>query len=439
MTYNKKILLMGAAFLALSAVNATAQDVAGDSVMQHVSGKRLSIGGYGEVAMSRMFYSDHVNRYGTNPQNYKNDPSHGRFDIPHAVIYIGYDFGHGWTMGTEVEFEHTGTGSTIENEADEAAEWEYEQEKGGEVELEQFWIQKSFARWANVKAGHIVVPVGLNNAYHEPLNYFTVYRPEGENTILPSTWHDTGISFWGNAGNFRYEVQAVAGLNAMLFNRDRWIHSGAGSPFEFKPANKYGFAARGDYYIVPGVRVGISGYIGNSVHNTYPNDIEGKDKPYDKVKGTVTIGSVDFTLNKYNWIVRGQADYGNISDVDKINIIKDAKAHASNSPVKSAAIGKNAVSIGVEAGYDIFSQIEKLSGKQKLYLFGRYEYYDSYIPEKNKDQYDYTNVNRIAFGVNYHPIPQIAIKADYSNRLLKNPYNNEPSINIGIAYEGWFM
>ena len=126
-------------------------------------------------------------------------------------------------------------------------------------------------------------------------------------------------------------------------------------------------------------------------------------------------------------------------DVDKINIIKDAKAHASNSPVKSAAIGKNAVSIGVEAGYDIFSQIEKLSGKQKLYLFGRYEYYDSYIPEKNKDQYDYTNVNRIAFGVNYHPIPQIAIKADYSNRLLKNPYNNEPSINIGIAYEGWFM
>lgn len=90
-------------------------------------------------------------------------------------------------MGTEIEFEHTGTGSAVEIETDEGGEYETEIEKGGEVELEQFWIQKSFARWANLKMGHFVVPVGLNNAHHEPLNFFNVYRPEGENTILPST------------------------------------------------------------------------------------------------------------------------------------------------------------------------------------------------------------------------------------------------------------
>ena len=199
--------------------------------MQHVKGNRLSVGGYGEVGYTREFFSDHVNRYAS-PANYKDDPSHGKFDIPHAVIYLSYDFGKGWTMGTEIEFEHTGTGSAIENEADEAAEWEYEQEKGGEVELEQFWINKEFSKAANVRFGHIIVPVGLNNAHHEPLHYFTVYRPEGENTILPSTWHDTGISFWGRAGQFKYQVMVVAGLNAMLFNRDKWIHHGAGSPFD---------------------------------------------------------------------------------------------------------------------------------------------------------------------------------------------------------------
>jgi hypothetical protein len=48
-------------------------------------------------------------------------------------------------------------------------------------------------------------------------------------------------------------------------------------------------------------------------------------------------------------------------------------------------------------------------------------------------------VNRLAFGLNYYPIPQIAIKADYSLRKLKNPYNNEPSLNIGVAYEGFFL
>ncbi len=124
----KKILFVLSIILASTSVQA--QEVAGDSVMQHVTGNRLSVGGYGEVALTRNYYSDHVNRY-SNQQTYKNDPSHGRFDIPHVVIYVGYDFGKGWTMGSEIEFEHTGTGSAIENEADEAAEWEREQEKGG--------------------------------------------------------------------------------------------------------------------------------------------------------------------------------------------------------------------------------------------------------------------------------------------------------------------
>ena len=212
-----RIGLMSAALVA-GLATASAQTVAADSVMQHVNGKRLSVGGYGEVAMSRNFYSDAGYRY-SNANAYKNAPSHGRVDLPHAVIYLGYDFGKGWTMGTEIEFEHGGTGSSIEYEAEEAIEYEQEQEKGGEVELEQFWIQKSFGHFANIKMGHIVVPVGLTNAYHEPLNFFTVYRPEGENTILPCTWHQTGLSFWGKSGDFRYEAQFLAGLIAYKFSR----------------------------------------------------------------------------------------------------------------------------------------------------------------------------------------------------------------------------
>ncbi len=162
-----------------------------------------------EDMRSRNFYSDSPYRY-AKPDQYALDPSHGRVDIPHAVIYLGYDFGKGWSLQTEIEFEHTGTGTAFEREYEEAAEWESEIEKGGEVELEQFWIQKSFFPQLNVRVGHIIVPVGgLNNA-HEPLNFFNVYRPEGEYTILPSTWHDTGISIWGQAGGWRYEAMVVA-------------------------------------------------------------------------------------------------------------------------------------------------------------------------------------------------------------------------------------
>ena len=435
--------IIGAAACMLTPDCAKAQYSAADSVQNHVKGNRLSIGGYGEAAYTRNFYSDNVYRY-TDPKSYKNDPSHGRFDIPHAVIYISYDFGKGWTMSSEIEFEHTGSGGAIEKEYSEGGEWEQEVEKGGEVELEQFWIQKSFGSFLNVRAGHIVVPVGLTNAHHEPLNYFTVYRPEGEATILPCTWHDTGISIWGRLGDFRYEVQMLAGLDAFMFDRENWIQGGAGSPFEFKVANKYGFAARIDNYTLPGLRVGLSGYYGQAMHNSYPHEFEGEDangnkKTYDGTKGRVAIGAIDFTFNRYNWIVRGNADYGYLSNASTISKIK-RNLTSNNAPYKKTPVGKNAVAVGIEAGYDLFSQIGKLrEDNQKLYLFGRYEYYNSYIPAKDQAKYEYTGKNRMAFGVNYYPIPQIAVKAEYSKRFFKSQYNNEPSVSLGVAYQGFFL
>lgn len=416
---------------------AGAQQTAADSVLQqHVNGKRLSIGGYGEAAYSRNFYSDNGKRYSNAPA-YKNDPSHGRFDIPHAVIYIGYDFGKGWTFGTEIEFEHGGTGGAIEYEAEESIEYESETEKGGEVELEQFWIQKSFGKAFNIRAGHIVVPVGLTNAHHEPLNFFTVYRPEGENTILPCTWHQTGVALWGRSGDFRYETQLVAGLNALNFSRSNWIQGGTKSPYEFEVANKYGVSARVDNYSIPGLRIGVSGYYGQSMHNTTPHDMEKGDAK--RVKGNVYIGALDFTYNRHNWLVRGNADYGYVSDAQTIA----SYTYPGTSLVKPNESGSNkyfgshAIATMVEAGYDVFSQIEKMRrDRQKLYVFGHFEYYDSSIGNTTSQ---WTSRKIVAGGINYQPMPQICIKAEYSHRMLKSQYNNEPAINIGVTYQGFFL
>ena len=415
---------------------AKSQVNAADSVMEHAGGSRLSIGGYGEAAFSRRFYSDNQYRY-KNWKQYANDPSNGQFDIPHAVFYIGYDFGSGWTLGTEIEFEHTGTGVATEIEADEGGEYEKEVEKGGEVALEQWWLNKRFARWANIRVGHIIVPVGLNNAHHEPLNFFTVYRPEGENTIFPSTWHDTGVSFWGTSGAFRYELLMVAGLNALQYSRDGWIHGGAASAFEFKPANTYGYAFRLDNYSLPGLRVAASGFYGQGMHNNYPNEMAGTGKLYSSLKAHTLVGSVDFTYDAHNWIVRGQADYGYVSDTPMLNIAKANMQKNSNANVSK--VGRNAMAAGVEAGYDVLSQAPKAKAAgKKLYVFGRYEYYNSYIPEETQTKYEYTGRHVMTAGVNYYPLPQIAVKADYSYRRLKEPFNDEPSVNIGVAYEGFF-
>ena len=167
----------------------------------------MTVGGYGEAVYTRNFFSDNYLRY-TQPEKYANG-SHGRFDLPHVVIYLGFDFGKGWSMGTEIEFEHGGLEAAVEIEEEEAGEYETEIERGGEVALEQFWIQKSFCPAANIRLGHIIVPVGGTNQHHMPTEFFGVYRPEGENTILPCTWHETGISFWGEHNKWRYEVMLL--------------------------------------------------------------------------------------------------------------------------------------------------------------------------------------------------------------------------------------
>lgn len=412
---------------ALAAICATAQT---QDSCRH---SRLQIGGYGEAVYSRNFYSDSPYRYST-AASHKND-KHGRFDLPHVSLSLTYDFGKGWSVSTEFEFEHGGTGGAYEKEFEEGGEWENEVEKGGEVEIEQFWIQKTFKPWLNVRAGHIVVPVGYINASHEPLNFFTVYRPEGESTILPGTWHQTGLSLWGRTRSWRYEVMCVAGLNSANFTKENWIQGGAGTPFEFEPANKLGFAARIDNYSIPGLRLGLSGYYGHSSNNGY-NIETGKNF---EVNGAVAVGSFDFTFDAYNWIVVGNADFGYLGNAKAIS---EANQRQSNSsPYPRTLVGDHAVALGIEAGYDLFSRFARLSRSgQNCYLFARYDYYDSYNPpQAGAMDYPWTERSVITAGINYKPIPQIVLKAQYSQRLLKAPYNNEPSISFGVAYEGFFI
>ena len=113
---------------------------------------RLTIGGYGEAVYTRTFYSDNMYRY-SHAASYKDAQGHGRLDLPHVVINLGYDFGKGWTMGSEIEFEHGGNEVAVEIEAEETGEFEHEIERGSEVALEQFWIQKSFGKGFDIRTG----------------------------------------------------------------------------------------------------------------------------------------------------------------------------------------------------------------------------------------------------------------------------------------------
>ena len=441
------------------------------------AGGRLHIGGYGEAVMTRNFYSQSFNRY-KKPENYKDDGGHGRFDLPHVCLNLGYDFGKGWTMGSEIEFEHGGNGTAVEIEAEEAGEYEAEVEKGGEVNIEQFWVNKEFFRGRlNVKAGEIIVPVGYSNAYHEPNQFFTVYRPEGEATIMPNTWHQVGLSLWGRVKNWRYEAQFLSGLNSESFTAENFVHYGATSPYEFKVANNYAGAARVDYYVggaaarsgdgrtdvgsprltpqAPWLRVGLSGYYGYTFRNT----LRTPGAKYDGVTGALSIVAMDFTLNRWNWIVRGNIDYAHFSDADAISAYNQANwthhKYQDGNPHHYSNIGSHALAYAVEAGYSLTpGPSPKGEGSSKLIFFGRFEHYNTMASGTYKEMYKFTKKYRAVVGVNYQPVKQVTIKGEYSYRffekpdnnglasdspLYKQPYNNEPSVSIGVTYTGWFL
>jgi hypothetical protein len=381
--------------------------------------------------MSRMFYSSNYKRY-SNASVYKDDKGYGQFDVPHVVFFIGYDFGKGWKLGSEIEFEHGGTESAVEIEEEETGEYESEIERGGEVALEQFWIQKTLSNSFNIRMGHIIVPIGLTNQYHNPTEFFTVYRPEGESTIIPSTWHETGISIWGKTKNWRYEVQFLAGLDANRFGSQNWINGGDGSPYEFKLATSYAGAFRVDNYMIPYLRWAVSGYAGNSAGNTLEPD------KFTGLKGTVSIGSFDFHYERPALIVRGSFDYGHLSDSEAITIANNNSRQDSPSP--KTPVASDAISAGIEAGYDLFSFISSTKSKgEKLFLFGRYEYYDSmFNTEGSVIENECWGRQRVAGGINYKPMKELVIKAEFSHRIFKSVYNNENTLSIGIAYSGLF-
>jgi hypothetical protein len=394
---------------------------------------RFMMGGYGEAVFQRMFYSDNVQRYAY-PESHKNE-SYGRFDLPHVVIYTAYDFGKGWKFSSEIEFEHGGSGGAYEIEKEETGEYEAELEKGGEVNLEQFWIEKTFSDRAHLRMGHIILPIGLTNQYHFPTEFFSVLRPEEESAILPCTWHQTGISFWGKTKSWRYEALFTSGLDAERFGNSSWIKDGAISPYEFEIANGYAGAFRLDNYSVPGLRMGLSGYFGYSALNS----LKWERYKNNQIEGEVAIGAFDAVYNRNNIIARTNILYGHLFDSYAISTIN--KRFPSASPSPKTDVASDVLSYYVEAGYNVFSLFPKVKkSNEKLYVYAHYGFYDSmYKTAQNIDPKGWSKKTLISGGINYFPLNEIVVKAEYTFRKFDAPYNNEPAFSVGIAYSGMFF
>ena len=216
----KTTTLLSSIMLASAAFSAAGQELADTAGY-----RKFRFGSYGDIVASFKDYG--INRF----QKEGSTKEHrATIAIPEFSVGFDYKFTPKWILSAEIEIEAGGTGVAVELEGNENGEYETDVEKGGEVALEQLHITRLIIPEFNVRIGHQVLPVGSANAFHEPLFFFGTVCPENQTMLMPSTWHETGLSVFGTFGRgygvFDYQAMIVAGLNANGFDRDTWIASG---------------------------------------------------------------------------------------------------------------------------------------------------------------------------------------------------------------------
>lgn len=388
--------------------------------------KRFRLGSYGESLFQHMDYGP--DRY-SDPAGAPSD-NRSLIGIPRMNLSIDYNFTPKISITSEIEFEYGGTGAAMELEYEEAGEYEAEIEKGGEVALEQMFLTRKFSDAFQIRIGHMVVPVGQTNNRHVPTLFFGTIRPEGEYSIIPMTWHETGISIMGYLPKWYYEFQLVNGLDPNGFSSPYWIKRGRQAAFENVKMTNPAWTGRIENTSVKNLRLGMSGYYGNTGKNAT------KPEKMKNLKGTVSIISGEAEYNDRTFILRANMLHGNLSDSYQISSIN--KTISSATQYLRSPVAKTALTWAVESGYNVFSFLRT---KEKLFPFARYEYYNS-MESTEKGMLADARYKRhvLTLGMNYYFLPNAALKTDYSMREIgSGQFNNENTFGIALVYTGWLI
>jgi cell division protein FtsB len=356
------------------------------------STRGVSIGGYGEVLY----------------QNFDEEQDDGRpsgrtdtIDLARAVFYFGYKFDDRFLFNSEIEYEHATTG-------------EGDEEKG-EVSVEFAYLDYLIRPELNLRAGLVLLPVGFLNELHEPPVFLGSRRPDVEDRILPTTWSELGIGAFGNAGPFSYRAYLVNGLDAAGFAGSEPLREGRQSGSNAR-AEDFAVTARLDFAGVPGLLVGASGYTGGSGQG---REVDGRS-----LDARVTLLDAHAEWRWRGIQARALTARGSIGDAAQVNAL--------NGLAGNDSVGRRFLGSYVEAGYDVLFG----RGSASLVPFARWERYDTQDEVPRGFRADPANDVRLwTFGLQYRPIPQVVVKADYQD--VRNAART--GVNRFNAALGWLF
>ena len=334
----------------------------------------VSIGGYGEVLYQG---------YAGTKENGDASGKTAKLDAYRGIIYVGYKFNDKVLFNSEIEIEHGSTGLA------------------GSASLEFAYLDYKLTDNFGLRAGLLLVPVGITNEVHEPPVWLGTIRPRSENKIIPTTWRESGFGFFGETDAFSYRaylVNSLDGIGGGSAGSKGFSSSGLrGGRQKGSKAIAENFSAVGrvDYTGTPGLMIGTSLYTGDQGHNS---DLNGREV---SIGTTIWEGHIKYQGRGFD--IQALTALASVDNADKLNEMKGLTG--------SGSVGEKMSGWYAQLGYDLlFSS----ASEQALLPYVRYEAVNTqvdvpsgYSSSGSKD------FNVTTIGLAWKPIGNTVLKTDY--------------------------
>jgi hypothetical protein len=341
----------------------------------------VTLGAYGEVTYNQ-------------PEG-----DNGELDVQRLVMLLGYQFNDKVQFFTEIEFEHV-----------------------EEVYVEQAFVNYNVANNVNLRAGLMLVPMGIINEYHEPTTFNGVERPAIAGSIVPTTWREIGLGVTGriNSASLTYQAYIFNGFQSTTSNGTGLLGGSSGlrggrQKGIKSTVNTPNLSAKLEYYGILGMRLGLAGYFGRTQAADEVDMLDGADV------GMSMVG-LDARYVYRRFSARGEFIYASLSDTEDYNAL-------TGRDLGSALSGWYA-----EAAYNLLP----MTNNQKLFAFARYEDYDTHAETAGSltenPAYDR---NDVTLGLSYHIANGVVFKGDYQIKdNAVEGYDAKNQLNFGVGV--WF-
>lgn len=346
---------------------------------------RTTLGGYGEVQYT----------------NASGPASPGSINLKRFVLYLGHQFSDRVALHSELEVED----ARVEGG-----------DAGGEVALEQAYLEYALADGLSLRGGLVLVPIGILNEQHEPPTFNGVERPAFDHDVIPTTWRELGV---GAAGQLRalpglsWRAYLVNGLRADGFTGSEGIREGRQEGREASFANP-SLTGRLEY-ARPGLKVGTAFWYGGSANQ---DSLIGSGS----FAALVTVLAADLRYERNGFEFRGEAARIGVGRSDRVN--------AAN----SSDVGRRIQGFYLEGGYDALHLLAPGSG-QKLVAFLRHERFDTHAATTGLTRNPLYDRRITTFGLTWKPLWNVAVKGDYQLRRNRAGAGQDEVVALGLGYQ----